>query len=191
MGVTSDGGSRFAAPERLVFVGGLHRSGTSLVHRCLAAHPDVTGFADTGVSEDEGQHLQTVYPPDHRFGGAGLFAFGRGAHLTESSPLASPHNRDRLVAQWSPYWRPGAAVGVEKSPPNLIRARFLQALFPEAVFVMVLRHPVAVACATWKGRRRLLTYHALVRHWVACHATFAGVLERGCESCMSSATSGS
>jgi hypothetical protein len=173
MGVTSEGESRFAVPGRLVFVGGLHRSGTSLVHRCLAAQPDVSGFADTGVSEDEGQHLQTVYPPDHRFGGAGLFAFGRGAHLTESSPLASPHNRDRLVAQWSPYWRPGAAVGVEKSPPNLIRSRFLQALFPEAVFVMVLRNPVAVACATQKGRRRLLSYDALVRHWVACHSTLA------------------
>jgi len=45
---------------RIVFVAGLHRSGTSLVHRCLAAHPDVSGFADTGVPEDEGQHLQTV-----------------------------------------------------------------------------------------------------------------------------------
>jgi len=161
-------------PGRLVFVGGLHRSGTSLVHGCLAAHPDVSGFSGTGVSEDEGQHLQTVYPPDDRFGGAGLFAFGRGAHLTERSPLASPGSRDRLLAEWGPHWRPGAAVGVEKSPPNLIRARFLQALFPDAVFVMVMRHPAAVACATQKGRRRVLSYHALVRHWVSCHAMLAG-----------------
>ena len=57
-----------AIPPALVFVGGLHRSGTSLVHRCLASHPAVSGFSDTGVPEDEGQHLQTVYPPDFRHG---------------------------------------------------------------------------------------------------------------------------
>ena len=51
------------AGQQLVFVGGLHRSGTSLVHRCLAEHPSASGFRNTGVWEDEGQHLQTVYLP--------------------------------------------------------------------------------------------------------------------------------
>ncbi len=161
------------AAGRLVFVAGLHRSGTSLVHRCLAAHPDVSGFADTGVPEDEGQHLQTVYPPAHRYGGAGLFGFAPDAHLTEDSPLVTAENRERLLREWGRYWRPEAAVKVEKSPPNLVRARFLQALFPEATFVAVLRHPVAVAGATRKGRRRRLTYETLVRHWVTCHAILA------------------
>ena len=57
--------------RQLVFVGGLHRSGTSLVHRCLAGHPRVSGFRDTGVWEDEGQHLQTVYRPAAAHGGPG------------------------------------------------------------------------------------------------------------------------
>lgn len=161
------------AAGRLVFVAGLHRSGTSLVHRCLAAHPEVSGFADTGVPEDEGQHLQTVYPPAYRYGGAGLFGFAADAHLTEDSPLATAESRERLLREWGPHWRPGAAVRIEKSPPNLVRTRFLQALFPEASFVAVLRHPVAVAGATRKGRRRRLTYETLVRHWVACHTTLA------------------
>jgi hypothetical protein len=158
---------------RLLFVAGLHRSGTSLVARCLAAHPDVSAFTDTGVPEDEGQHLQTVYPPAHRYGGAGLFGFAPEAHLTEGSPLATAESRERLLEEWGRHWRPDAAVKVEKSPPNLVRMRFLQALFPEAVFVAVLRHPVAVAGATRKGRRMLLTYETLVRHWVACHAVLA------------------
>jgi hypothetical protein len=162
-----------AIPPVLVFVGGLHRSGTSLVHRCLASHPEVSGFSDTGVPEDEGQHLQTVYPQDFRLGGAGRFAFERGAQLTESSPLVSAQSRARLVAAWAPHWRSGAAVGVEKSPPNVVRTRFLQALFPDAAFVIVVRHPVAVAGATRKGRRRLLSYERLVRHWVACHTILA------------------
>ncbi len=37
-----------------------------------------------------------------------------------------------------------------------------------------MRHPVAVARATRKGRRRLLGYEPLVRHWVACHTILAG-----------------
>jgi Sulfotransferase family len=158
---------------RLVFVAGLHRSGTSLVSRCLAAHPDVSGFTDTGVPEDEGQHLQTVYEPAHRYGGAGLFGFAPEAHLTEDSPLAGAESREELLRQWGRYWRPDAEVKVEKSPPNLVRTRFLQALFPEAVFVAVLRHPLAVAGATRKGRRMLLTYETLVHHWVACHTILA------------------
>jgi Sulfotransferase family len=162
-----------AIPPVLVFVGGLHRSGTSLVHRCLASHPAVSGFSGTGVPEDEGQHLQTVYPQDFRLGGAGRFALRRDAQLTERSPLASPQSRARLVAEWGRHWQPGAAVGVEKSPPNVVRTRFLQALFPNATFVIVLRHPIAVAGATRKGRRRLLSYERLVRHWVACHTILA------------------
>ena len=158
---------------RIVFVAGLHRSGTSLVHRCLAAHPDVSGFADTGVPEDEGQHLQTVYPPAYRYGGAGLFGFAPEAHLTETSPLATAASREQLLREWGPRWRADAAVRIEKSPPNLVRTRFLQALFPDATFVAVLRHPVAVAGATRKGRRRRLTYETLVHHWVACHAVLA------------------
>ena len=48
--------------HRLVFLAGLHRSGTTLLARLLAAHPEVSAFSDTGVSADEGQHLQTRLP---------------------------------------------------------------------------------------------------------------------------------
>lgn len=159
--------ARAAAGERLVFVGGLHRSGTTLLAKTLAGHPDVGGFAGTGVVEDEGQFLQSVYPPDTFHGGAGRFGFDAGAHLTEASPLATPDNAERLRREWAPYRTGGAGWLLEKSPANLIRARFLQALFPDARFIFVMRHPVAVTLATRKWSRTGV--YSLLHHWVRCH----------------------
>jgi hypothetical protein len=136
--------------HRFAFVTGLHRSGTSLLARCIAEHPQVSAFSGTGVPEDEGQLLQSVYPPGHLDGGPGRFGFAERQHLTEHSPLATPESRERLWQQWSPHWDLNRPVLLEKSPPHLTKTRFLQALFPGCSFVVVTRHPIAVACATQK-----------------------------------------
>jgi hypothetical protein len=154
-----------------IFIGGMHRSGTSLLHRCLRDHPQMSGFSGTGVPEDEGQHLQSVYPPAIVYGGPGRFGFRREAHLTEESPLITAANGAKLFAEWSRYWDTSKPFLLEKSPPNLIRARFLQKLFPNSYFVMLLRHPVAVALATWKWRRTS-TLSAMVEHSLVCYERF-------------------
>jgi Sulfotransferase family len=160
--------------RRLVFVGGLHRSGSSLLARALAAHPEISGLSNTGVVEDEGQFLQSVYPNDAISGGAGRFGFDARAHLTEASPLATPANAARLRREWETQWPPEGRWCLEKSPANLIRARFLRASFPDAAFIFVMRHPVGVALAVRKWSR--IGIYALIHHWVHCHRLFRGDL---------------
>lgn len=157
-----------ASGHQLVFVGGLHRSGTTPFTRALGRHPDVSAFTNTGVKEDEGQHLQDVYPAARQFGGAGRFASDPAAHLTELSPLVSRQNAERLIHQWQRHWDQARPVWLEKSPPNLIMMRFLQQLFPSALFVIVVRHPIVVALSTskWTGMTSL---DALVEHWLHAH----------------------
>jgi hypothetical protein len=152
-----------------VFISGLHRSGTTLVARCLGEHPDASGFADTGAIEDEGQFLQSIYPIARRYGGVGLFGFAPETHLTEASPLVTDVNRNRLYTEWSRYWDSEPSVLIEKSPPNVLKTRFLQAMFPDTRFVMVLRHPIATSYATQKKSHTSLA--SLIRHWLICNET--------------------
>ncbi len=162
------------AGRRFLLLGGVHRSGTSLLHRLLRAHPEISGFANTGASEDEGQHLQSVFSNARQFGGPGRFAFDPGARLTETSPLVSPANRDRLLRQWGAYYDLTKPVLLEKSPPNLIRARFFQALLPDTRFIFILRHPIAVAYATQKWTQTSLA--ELLLHWCLAHRLMLGDL---------------
>ena len=164
--------------DRLVFVGGLHRSGTTPLARALAAHPEISGLVGTGVPEDEGQHLQDVYPRLRSLGGMGRFARHPNAHLTEDSDLVSTENATRLVAALTPYWDLDRRLLLEKSPANLVMGRFLQALFPGSALVVVVRHPVvsALALTKWNplvarnGRRRT-TLVGRVENWARAHAT--------------------
>jgi hypothetical protein len=137
----------------------------------LRDHPQISAFGRTGVPGDEGQYLQTVFPPDTARGGPGQFGFDPAAHLTEGSPLVSDAHRDQLLWQWGMHWDAGKPVRVEKSSANLIRMRFLLAMFPSASFIVLLRHPVATAYATQQWSRA--TVGTLLHHWVACHELFA------------------
>ena len=164
---------------RLVFIGGLHRSGTTPLADALARHPDISGLSGTGVPHDEGQHLQPVYPKAKVYAGSGHFAYAPAAHLTEQSPLATPENAERILRAWEPYWDLDRRLLLEKSPPNLIMGRFLQTLYPGCALVMVVRHPVVVALCNKKWRRlasrnirRYSTLDGLVGHWVHAHRVF-------------------
>ncbi|MFX0203719.1 MAG: sulfotransferase [Candidatus Hodarchaeota archaeon] len=159
--------------HKFVFIAGLHRSGTSILFQCLREHPLISGFSNTRVSKDEGQHLQSVYRPAKAYGGWGKFGFNPEAHLTELSPLVTEENRIRLFSEWAKYWDTEKPLLLEKSPPNLIRTRFLQALFPDSYFIVLVRHPIAVSYATGKKLIIKSTLERLLNHWLICHDTFS------------------
>lgn len=156
--------------KAFIFLGGLHRSGTSLLHEIIRAHEQVNGFSDTGVPEDEGQHLQSVYPSGRVFGGPGKFAFDQGAYMDETHPLATTENIDKLLADWGQHLDLSSPRLIEKSPPNLIRTRFFQQLFPNSQFIIILRHPLAVAHATQKWSKTSIA--SLVEHSLRAHEAF-------------------
>lgn len=160
--------------HQLVFVGGMHRSGTTLIADILGDLPGGSGLRGTGVPMDEGQHLQRVYVGAR--GRMDRWAFAPEAHLTEAH--ARPGAARELWDAWSPYWDLGARHLVEKSPPNLTKMRYLQALFPGARFIAVTRHPVvqALAIRKWAGPRTGrygIGLPRLVEHWVHAHEVFA------------------
>jgi len=153
--------------RKFVLIGGLHRSGTTILHQLLCDHPLASGLQDTGVPRDEGQHLQSVFPPAHRYGGPGEFAFHLDAHLTENTELINLSNRDKLLREWGAYYDLEKSVWLEKSPPNLIRSRFLRQMLPNTTFVFIVRHPIAVSLATEKWTSNTIIERLL--HWLTAH----------------------
>jgi len=162
--------------RRMVFIGGLHRSGTALVSRILASSPNASALTGTGAPLDEGQHIQDIYPGG--LGNTSEWSFHPQAHLTEEDAQRVPDAGERLWRSWSPFWDLDRTVLVEKSPPNLTKMRYFQEIFPGSRFVVVTRHPVvqALAVRTWATRTRgryTYGFPRLVEHWVHAHDVFA------------------
>lgn len=156
-------------------MGGLHRSGTSLVAALIGAASGVASIRGAPVPEQEGVYLQGAIPHTARHGIPGAFALDPDQHLTEASPFNRFEVAERLATEWGRWFDPSdAQLRVEKSPVNLTRARLYQQLFPTALFVFVVRHPVAVARATAKWSA--LGEAALVAHWEAAHRLLLGDL---------------
>jgi hypothetical protein len=136
--------------KSFIFLAGHHRSGTSLLHEIIREHPLISGFSNTGVPEDEGQHLQNIFEPAKAFGGPGKYIFNPNSHMTEDHSLATELSSAKIMEQWEKYYDASCEHYIEKSPPNLIRTRFFQKLFPNSKFIVILRHPLAVSFATQK-----------------------------------------
>jgi len=153
--------------ERIVFIGGLHRSGTTLLERLLSARYDVS-YLRADVPESEGQHMQTVFSPAIFHGGPGRFAFSKEMRdelnvLTDFSSC-----RKKLLSEWGQFVVGTAPTLLEKSPPNLTKIKWLRKVFPNSRFVIMARDPRAASGATKKWSNTSLP--ELVAHWGAAYS---------------------
>jgi Sulfotransferase family len=164
-------------PRRLVFICGLHRSGTSLLEHHLSARYRVARLR-ARVPENEGQFLQDVFPLEQPYGGPGHFAFYPQMAWGPLDPAAAAAARTRILATWAP-WIDGAGDAlVEKSPPNITRIPYLRSVFPGARFVIWTRDPRAVSASTQRWTATALPL--LMMHWNAAYMRAIADLEDDC-----------
>ena len=148
--------------DRIIFICGLHRSGTTLLERLLAARFRLS-YLRASVPESEGQHMQSVYRPASDYGGPGHFAFSRAMRNDLESLGKAEICRERIITDWSHFVVGESATQLEKSPPNLTKIDWLRRVFPESLFVIMTRDPRAVSAATQKWSQTSLP--ELMMHW--------------------------
>ena len=136
--------------NRFVFVAGLHRTGTTLLARIVGSHPQVSAISGSPVPENEGCYLQGAIPHTALHGRPGHFATDPDEHHTEASTYNTLETKERLLADWRPWFAPERRWWIEKSPVNLTRMRLYQQLFPTSQFIIILRHPQIMAAALSK-----------------------------------------
>lgn len=157
--------------ERLVFICGLHRSGTTLLERMLAARFKVS-YLRASVPESEGQHMQSVYRAAVHFGGPGRFAFSDEMRAEIASLQSHEDCRMRIISEWSRFVVGDSPILLEKSPPNLTKIQWLRDVFPASHFIIMGRDPRAASAATQKWSKTPLL--DLMRHW---HEAYSAALE--------------
>ena len=156
--------------KKYIFIGGLHRSGTSILNEIIGSSDKVSKHENTNKPEDEGQHIQTVFDNGKLHGGVGSFCFDDSYHYTESSKLITKDNKIKLLKEWNRYWDESKSIFLEKSPVNLIHTRFLQKMFDNSYFIIIMRHPLAVSNASLKWNNQSLNTY--FDHWLRGYNIF-------------------
>lgn len=121
------------------FVVGMPRSGTTLVESILCRHPDVTTVGETSALR------------------ATLFAYRKVKAIEDPWGWQKTLRSDDLDALRAMYWeatdldsaaKTGAYI-LDKSPLNIFNLGFAKALFPNARFVFMSRHPLDVGLSNF------------------------------------------
>tara|TARA_B100000886_G_scaffold339476_2_gene305060 strand:- start:614 stop:1489 length:876 start_codon:yes stop_codon:yes gene_type:complete len=161
---------KISIKKKYIFIGGLHRSGTSILNEIIGSSDKVAKHKNTGKPEDEGQHIQTVFDNGIAHGGVGRFCFDDNYHYTENNKLITSDNKIKLLLEWNKYWDISKSIFLEKSPVNLIHTRFLQKMFDNTYFIVIMRHPLAVSKASLKWNNQSLNKY--FDHWLRGYDIF-------------------
>ena len=142
-----------------LFVLGVTNSGTSILNRLLDAHPEVRILPTEGQWLTDALPLAKTYDVRRKWSER-LDVF----HLSEDD---DPAPALRAKYDWLYHYPRRPGILVEKSPPNTIRARWLQANFRPSRFVAIVRHPYAV-CEGIRRRSKVGIEEA-ARQWATAN----------------------
>lgn len=114
-----------------VFLVGFPRSGTTLLDQILTSHPDIT------VAEEKPSLWKTITDIENRVGPDNW-----PACFADMSAEDIQKYRQEYMAEHTKYENiTRAGIFVDKLPLNLIHMALILRLFPDARFILALRHP--------------------------------------------------
>jgi hypothetical protein len=176
--------------EAPIFIVGLNKSGTSLLYLLLSQHEQLSPIK--AFKTFKGKRPGTAMLPMERYGigegqkipdlpdklhgmpeGSGRWAlpqFIKRYRLTEADVEAE--DAERVARAYRQSMVEPSARLCEKTPPNLLRTRYLQALYPDAVFVAIVRDPYANVSANGKKRTKWGNVEDQALHWSEAYAVF-------------------
>jgi len=157
-------------PDKWVFIVGCYNSGTTLLHDVLASSPDVAHLPR------EGQYCTDQLLVPSTVGLARSWALHPELFTLDAAQESVP-DANRLQRQWcSMMSEPERKVYLEKSIPNAARIPWLNASFPNASFIGIVRNGYVVAEGIRRKAGRPLAQGA--RQWAVSNE----IMLRGLES---------
>lgn len=165
-----------------IIIGGMHHSGTGAMRSAIRDHNRrfINVHQNTHCVEDEGKYFQTVYSHVAQFEAkiwhcafleARVDEHKYAAHTEgslwrneEDAQTLTPRGAELLFTQWARFWNLRKPILVEKTPLNMLRTRFLAALFPHvSCFIVVVRHPFGCCSMQHKTMFRDVNSSAAMR----------------------------
>lgn len=155
-----------AADASPVFVVGFPRSGTTLLEQMLDAHPAL-------ASMDERTYIQDAIDDMQRDHG---LAYPDGLARLDARHLDSLRARyfERVATQVA--LAPGVRL-VDKNPLNILRLPMMAALFPNARYILALRHPCDVLLSCYMQNFRSPVFQYLCRDLPSIASAYANAMK--------------
>ncbi len=139
---------------RPLFVVGCPRSGTTWLQLLLAHHPRVATAPETQIFAYYLDHFQRQWREEHDGdtarlqGRAGLSRLLSQEEFEALCRLNASTVLEKIAAK-----RPDASIVMEKSPRHALHAEFIRRLFPDALFLNVVRDPRDVVTSLMAAAR--------------------------------------
>ena len=145
--------------HRWLFLLGVATAETLFVARCLAHHPEIR------LLPKEGQALTGALPQPWEFGVSKLWTnrldIFRWTESMDGIPAV------RALIDWRQYVQGSGTVTIDWSPPNCVRAPWLQQHFARSNFIAVVGNPLAF-CAELKLKRGV-DVASSAHHWALAY----------------------